>query len=681
MVNLPTFTMPFDPKTINHLGLRLYSSLPPVISELVSNAFDAESEKVTITVPTGPIEDDSEVVIRDWGHGMNAQELQNEYLPIGRNRRGPASDVVMSKNGKRRVLGRKGLGKLSAFGVAREMEIRSVKRKHAICVKINYDSMLLWAADHPLSDPYQPELVRSRSGRTRDDDGVEICLRFLRRKTPIGADDLRRGLARRLYVIGRKFEVRVNDVPVRPSDRVRRSECGEDYSWDVAKLPNGGAVAGGHSVEGWLGFTPTSSQIGRGINVVAHGKAVELGSFFNYPTTHAQFARAHFVGEIHADFLDDAEDFVATARNSVMWESEAGLALQAWGHEAIRWSFEKWLELRTKEKSEKVIKAAGFDNWLKGRPKREQRIATKMVRLLVDDPKIETESAVPLLEIVKSSVESAFFHDLVDAISVQGTDVSTLLTLFDEWRIIEARSMLKLADGRVEAMDKLRAYIDKGALEVQQIQPLLEENLWLLNPKWTEADGQTTYTDLLRRNCKEPKDYSPEERRIDIMGVSVGGGLTIVEIKRPEKTLSRRDLDQAAQYVDWARNQFGGEGPHAPKYIDGLLVVGALSRQGDIQEAMRRLKAADIRVETYRDLHQASKEYYGHTEHFLKQIAPEYMKARTKKATKPATVQTGKRGSTKAEKGGKDHNGQKHGHRGDHGTRKSVEGRRGQTNR
>lgn len=43
------FTMPFEPMTIEHLGLRLYSTLPPVLSELVSNAFDAESRRVEVT--------------------------------------------------------------------------------------------------------------------------------------------------------------------------------------------------------------------------------------------------------------------------------------------------------------------------------------------------------------------------------------------------------------------------------------------------------------------------------------------------------------------------------------------------------------------------------------------------------------------------------------------------------
>jgi hypothetical protein len=45
------FTMVFEPTTIEHLGLKLYSSLPPVIGELVSNAWDAEADKVWITIP------------------------------------------------------------------------------------------------------------------------------------------------------------------------------------------------------------------------------------------------------------------------------------------------------------------------------------------------------------------------------------------------------------------------------------------------------------------------------------------------------------------------------------------------------------------------------------------------------------------------------------------------------
>ncbi len=441
MANSLKFTMPFEPMTINHLGLRLYSSLPPVISELVSNAYDAEAAKVEVSVPIGQITTDSEVIVRDWGLGMSAAELQDAYLPIGRNRRGTNAANTKSKNGSRLVTGRKGLGKLSAFGVAAEMEVRSVQDRHAICLRLNHDAMMKWAATHTADHPYEPEVVKARTGATDDEDGVTVTLRHLKRKTPIDADELRRGLARRLYVIKSGFKVKVNGVPVSPKDRVRLSDCVEDFSWRLADVPGNGDVQTGCKCTGWIGFTETSSQVGRGVNIIATGKAVELGSYFNFPSTHAQFARAHLIGQIHADFLDLKEDLVSTARNSVAWESEIGQAFEAWGQKVLKWAFDQWVELRRKKKEEKVIKIAEFDTWLASRPVREKKIAKKMVRLLIDDPNIETESAVPLLGIVKSSVENVYFQDLVSAMEDQGASAATLLSLFDEWRIIEARTV------------------------------------------------------------------------------------------------------------------------------------------------------------------------------------------------------------------------------------------------
>lgn len=42
--------MKFDPNVISHLGVQMYSTLPPVISELISNAYDAEAENVKISL-------------------------------------------------------------------------------------------------------------------------------------------------------------------------------------------------------------------------------------------------------------------------------------------------------------------------------------------------------------------------------------------------------------------------------------------------------------------------------------------------------------------------------------------------------------------------------------------------------------------------------------------------------
>ena len=49
------YRMEFDVGTIKHLGLQMYSTLPPVIGELVANGWDANATKVEITIPETPI--------------------------------------------------------------------------------------------------------------------------------------------------------------------------------------------------------------------------------------------------------------------------------------------------------------------------------------------------------------------------------------------------------------------------------------------------------------------------------------------------------------------------------------------------------------------------------------------------------------------------------------------------
>ena len=127
-----------------------------------------------------------------------------------------------------------------------------------------------------------------------------------------------------------------------------------------------------------------------------------------------------------------------------------------------------------------------------------------MVAILVDDPDVEPKIVSPLLEIIRSSVESVAFRDLIDELEGGTVTAATLLKLFGEWRVVEAREHLKLADGRVAALTKLQRFMDEGALEVKEIQPLFRENTWLVDETWTEAEVELTYTEMLQRRFKEP---------------------------------------------------------------------------------------------------------------------------------------------------------------------------------
>jgi len=623
--------MRFEPMTIEHLGLKLYSILPPVIGELISNAWDAEAERVEIILPKGDIKEDSEVIVRDFGKyaGMDADVLQDGYLPIGRNCRDEL-ERDFTEHFKRALMGRKGIGKLSAFGVATELEVRTIKNGNAICLLLNYDHMKAW----PKDKLYEPIIVKSRTGPTKEENGTEIHLRKLHRITPIDEDSLRKGIAKRFTVIDTKFKVIVNGKEITPADRKLRKECRVNGSWDVKDILSVGTVVDETKkwfVSGWVGLVEKSSQTERGIDVFVRGKAAELETMFGLKTTHAQYARSYVVGEIHADFLDAIDDNISTSRNSIHWESEPGQKLEQWGQKVLKFLFEEWILLQRKEKEDKIVRTADFEKWLSMRTPREQKIALKLIRDIVDDPNIEPEAAAPLLNIIKSNIEFEAFRELVDELDEKGLDAQTFLKLFADWRIIEAREHLKLSDGRMEVIDKLSEYIEEGALEVKQIQPLFEKEGWLVNPKWTRVTGQTPYTKLLRENCKEPKDIKESDRRIDILGYDAGGSLCVVELKRPEKTLSRKDLEQIESYVDWARNHILGSGPNSPKYANGILIVGNLNSDGAIRDKQLRLQGYDIRVETYRDLENTARKIFGEVEQSLKEVAPEYSREGRKK--------------------------------------------------
>ena len=70
------FEMRFDPQTIKHLGLRMYSTLAPALAEIISNSYDADATNVIVTL----IEENGypkEIKVVDDGIGLSHDEISN----------------------------------------------------------------------------------------------------------------------------------------------------------------------------------------------------------------------------------------------------------------------------------------------------------------------------------------------------------------------------------------------------------------------------------------------------------------------------------------------------------------------------------------------------------------------------------------------------------------------------
>lgn len=109
-----------DPRILELLGPNLYTNIYYVLAELIANAYDADAENVYI------ISSEDCIRVEDDGHGMSYEAGDiNKYLNVAGVSRTSEGESV-TKSGKRRKMGRKGVGKLAALSVSEDVDILTV---------------------------------------------------------------------------------------------------------------------------------------------------------------------------------------------------------------------------------------------------------------------------------------------------------------------------------------------------------------------------------------------------------------------------------------------------------------------------------------------------------------------------------------------------------------------------
>lgn len=109
-----------DVRILELLGPNLYTNIYYVLAELIANAYDANAKNVYI------IEGQDDITVEDDGHGMSYEKGEiKHYLNVAGVSRTSEEDSY-SRNGSRRKMGRKGVGKLAALSVSENVDILTV---------------------------------------------------------------------------------------------------------------------------------------------------------------------------------------------------------------------------------------------------------------------------------------------------------------------------------------------------------------------------------------------------------------------------------------------------------------------------------------------------------------------------------------------------------------------------
>lgn len=349
----------FHHNVIEHLGLRLYQNKPEkVISELVSNAWDADAKHVRIILDktdSGLVES---LAVIDDGIGMDREVLQNAFLTIAAPRRGAGNATLLSASG-RPLMGRKGLGKLAPFGICNDIDVITGESKNA------FSWISLGLADiraqsekdgsERLAD-YEPkhiidngsladvaavgrlasvrdqflDLVKSHSTQS----GTATILTNLNERLNFSEYSLRRALTSRFTVTLARhdFVVSVN------GREITTDEALPDLAFRIPSEGMDEDTVGPHKVKFWIGFAkkPVAPSGDAGIGIFAHGKIAQDRPFF-FDLTGNHFTQPYIYGVVEADWLDEQEaDLISTDRSSLDWSHPEAQLLRKWGTKALR---------------------------------------------------------------------------------------------------------------------------------------------------------------------------------------------------------------------------------------------------------------------------------------------------------------------------------------------------------
>ena len=624
------YRMTLSLNVLNHLGINLYSNIPAVLSEVVANAWDADAELVEIQID----KKDKTITITDDGHGMNQSDINDKFLTVGYRRRDEPGEAATPKH-KRNVMGRKGIGKLSLFSIAKLVDVYSVRGSSKNALRMDVDEIKRKIGNGEAK--YEPKQLKDFPSDLKR--GTRIVLAEIKKTVFQAEAALRKRLARRFSILGAEydFKINVNNVEITVADRDyfhklqflwTYGEDGRESAKQATKVEeqeerDNCVLNGKYTVSGWIGTVREAGDLKdqydnlNKIVIMVRGKLAQedvLDSF-----SEGGIYTKYLIGEVHADFLDDneKEDITTTSRQKIIEDDGRYKLLMKFLQKELKNIQNSWTELRNKEGAKKAFEIPAVQEWFNSltapNQKRARSLFGKINQLTID-------SDAEKRRLFKHSIlafESLRYKENLDALDVLSPEnLAAFADIFADLDDIEATLYHQIVNERIQIIEALQEKVEANDLE-KIIQKHLFEHLWLLDPSWERTTG-TEYMEqqVAKEFGKINAKLTADERkgRLDIKYRSTSGKHVIIELKRADRKLSSYTLvSQTSKYRD-ALRKILTQMNNPDEGIEVVCVVGQpltdWAEAGGRKESADMLSKKDTRVVTYQELLQNSYKAY-----------------------------------------------------------------------
>jgi hypothetical protein len=435
-------------------------------------------------------------------------------------------------------------------------------------------------------------------------------------------------MSRRFSILGKGFLVEINGVPLEPyKPELQFRFEGVNDGWE--DVPGVGAI------KWWFGFTekPIPTESARGVSILVRDKMAQSPFFFDLSGgAYGQAGMQYMTGEVYADQLDAAQDFIGTDRQGIVWTEPLPEALLKWGQSKIRESLREWASKRAQANEERLEKTlTNLDTTVEERIQRlrpvEQDEARQVIRKLASIESVtdQPDRARELLDLVLRAFEDSSFFALIKALgNTDQNEREQILKLVTELDVFETVKLAEVVRARVEVIRKFQQMIEQDVPEKPDMQDFLFEHPWLIDPEWIVVEHETALENLLVEHFKLERSGDPDsDRRVDFFCISTRGRYLIVEVKRPSKVIGQKEVQQILNYVGFLRQQAPTSGQsRRPNYYEGVLVGHHVSAEEG--ERWREIAAkSDVTVRTWIELFGTAERIHRDFLTAVKQRAPE----------------------------------------------------------
>ncbi len=524
------------------------------LTELVANAWDAGATKVNIDIPTqsgGPIR------VTDNGVGMTPEEFKQRWMKLGYNRQKhqglevefPAGADV----GKRRAYGRNGIGRHGMFCFADNYTVGTRKG----------GTQSEFAVE--LSSGAHPFIIRSE--KTGNGDGFGTAIEAEVQRNLPDSDSIRETISGR-FIHDPRFVVSVNGVALSLA-----SHPGAD---EPVKLP----VPECGEIEIVLVDTQKSARTKQkqGFAFWVQNRLVgepswTIGSYapIDARTT---FGR-RFTILVRCDCMEpelepDWSGFKKGARRNSLFKVLNDFALA------------KYQEF-SREKVDETKRRAFEDNLQSIRPlsgAARIEVASFVEAVVEREPTIKPESLSTAVQAVINLQQTKSGQRLLEKLSaLPSDDVEALDKLLSDWSAQDALTVLEEIDHRIATVRAIELLAGrKDTDELHTLHPLVTDARWLFG---AEFETNEYASNLSLKNAvnavfkvqSSPQDYPNWRKRADLLlladstfsavaleeidsrdGLAQIKKVLLLELKKGDSQIGRKELGQAEEYIDAIRN-------------------------------------------------------------------------------------------------------------------------------